>query len=86
MQYLACEVAAAGSPAAVTCVPVPARVAITRRWKHGHCYQPDPKRALKLVLEVDLIGTTELAALFPESTIWRERAAGLTKSLVAIRA
>ena len=66
-------------------LPVPARVAVTRHWRFGHRHQPDPTRALKLVLEVDLVGSTEMAHLFPHSTIWHERAGGLTKSLVAIR-
>lgn len=66
-------------------LPVAARVAVTRHWRYGHRYQPDPKRALRLVLEVDLVCAKEMAHLFPGSRLWRERAAGLTKSLVAIR-
>ncbi|MCU1622021.1 MAG: hypothetical protein JWL79_866 [Frankiales bacterium] len=66
-------------------LPLAARVAVTRRWKHGHCYQPDPRKALKLVLEVELVGATEMSALFPDAELWRERAGGLTKSLVSIR-
>lgn len=66
-------------------LPVPARVAVARRWRFGHNHAPDPKRALRLVLEVELIGATEMGYLFPGSTVWHERVAGLTKSLVAIR-
>lgn len=66
-------------------LPVAARVAITRHWKHGHRHQPDRDRALKLVLEVELVGEAELQHLFPEARIWRERAGGLVKSLVSVR-
>jgi hypothetical protein len=33
---------------------------------------------------VELLGMTEMEHYFPHSIIWRERVAGLTKSLVAI--
>jgi len=66
-------------------LPVATRVAVTRRWRYGHRHQPDPQRALRLVLEVELIGATEMGYLFPGSQVWHERVAGLTKSLVAIR-
>ena len=66
-------------------LPVAARVAVTRHWRLGHRHQPDPARALRLVLEVDLVGAKEMGYLFPDSQVWHERVAGLTKSLVAIR-
>jgi hypothetical protein len=66
-------------------LPLPARVAVTRHWRYGHRHQVDPKRALELVLEVELVGITEMRSLFPDARLWLERAGGLVKSLVAIR-
>lgn len=41
--------------------------------------------AMRSVQSVQLLGTQQLAALFPESRIERERVYGLTKSIMAIR-
>ncbi|MDA8035067.1 MAG: hypothetical protein M0T71_12995 [Actinomycetota bacterium] len=38
------------------------------------------------ILAIDLLSASELRHYFPQATIWRERVAGLTKSLVALRA
>jgi hypothetical protein len=37
------------------------------------------------VLEIELLGTTEMQQYFPDSEILPERLLGLTKSLVAVR-
>jgi hypothetical protein len=67
-------------------LPVSARVAVTRHWRYGHRYEPDKTRALDLVLEVELVTATEMRHLFPGAELWYERAGGLVKSLVSIRA
>lgn len=37
------------------------------------------------ILTIDLLSVTELRHYFPDATIWRERIAGIAKSLVAVR-
>ena len=59
------------------------RIALLRRWKcgwRGPC--PDEQRAGELVDEVRLMTRSELAQLFPESTIVAERFAGVVKSWI----
>ena len=65
-------------------LPLPARMALSRRWRFGHIRSADPVAALHDVSWVELIGITEMRGYFPASEIWRERFAGLTKSLVAV--
>jgi hypothetical protein len=66
-------------------LPLPAKVALTRRWPLGHRHEPDPQLAYELATEVELITITELRHLFPEGGIWRERMGGLVKSITAVR-
>lgn len=66
-------------------LPFAARVEITTRWKLGHRHTIDRQRAVDSVHEVDLLGLTQMADYFPDSVIWREKFAGLIKSIVAIR-
>lgn len=66
-------------------LPFAARVSLTTKWRLGHRYSHDRDKALCSVNEVDLIGIVQMTSYFPESTIWRERFAHLTKSIVAIR-
>ena len=47
--------------------------------------KPRGRAALTDVLEVDLVSVTEMRYYFPDSTLLRERIAGLTKSLIAVR-
>ena len=67
-------------------LPFAARVAITKNWKLGHRFTRSQQDAVDSVHEVDLVGITQMADYFPDSEIWREKFAGLIKSLVAIRA
>lgn len=67
-------------------LPFAARVAVTTKWKLGHRFTRDYQQAIDSVHEVDLIGITQMASYFPQSEIWREKFAGLVKSIVAIRA
>lgn len=66
-------------------LPFAARVEITTRWRHGHRFTSDRKQAIDSVHEVDLIGITQMQDYFPDSVIWREKYAGLIKSIIAIR-
>ena len=66
-------------------LPLRARVSVTRHWRYGHIHETDPEAALRECLMVELLSATEMKALFPDSELWFERAAGLPKSMVAIR-
>lgn len=66
-------------------LPVPARARVLRRWPLVHTPPVDLHGALEIALETELIGATELRYYFPDSTIEREKVAGLTKSLIAHR-
>ncbi|MFN8125148.1 MAG: hypothetical protein U0R64_01360 [Candidatus Nanopelagicales bacterium] len=66
-------------------LPLSAKVFVTRHWRRGHIYEADPDRALQECLMVELVSATEMRALFPDGEVWFERAAGLPKSLVAVR-
>lgn len=66
-------------------LPLSARVPITQHWPLLHTPTKNRERALQVALEVELVGRTEFAHLFPDAMILRERFAGLTKSLVAVR-
>jgi hypothetical protein len=50
---------------------------------YRHLSAPDV--ALEAVQGIELIGAAELRAYFPDAAIRRERLAGLTKSLIAVR-
>lgn len=66
-------------------LPVSTRVAISRRWSLVHTPNRDRQAAVDNVLSVELIGLTEFRNLFPTSRIVSERAAGLIKSIIAVR-
>lgn len=65
-------------------LPIDARVALVRRFALGyHDAIPERSAALAAVAEIRLLNAAEMRELFPGATIHRERAAGLTKSLIA---
>jgi hypothetical protein len=66
-------------------LPVAARVAVARVWPLAHTVSANRAEALESVLWTELIGRTEMQALFPDSVVSFERMAGLPKSLLAIR-
>lgn len=66
-------------------LPLGARVALTRTWRLSQQWRPDRDEALRLVLGVELMTELELRYYFPHAEVLRERVAGLTKSLVAVR-
>ncbi len=67
-------------------LPFATRVYVTRHWQLGHRFTRDRQRAIDSVHEVELLGITQMADYFPDSTIWREKYVGLVKSIVAFRA
>ncbi|MGH9119365.1 MAG: class I SAM-dependent methyltransferase [Acidimicrobiales bacterium] len=66
-------------------LPVALRAAVVRRWPLGHARTTDHGASVSAVLWIDLLSLTEMRLLFPDSEIWRERALGITKSIVAVR-
>jgi hypothetical protein len=52
----------------------------------GWMTRPSQAQVDALVAEIRLLNERELRELFPDATIWRERFAGLTKSLMAVGA
>lgn len=66
-------------------LPVGARAQLVRRWPIAHERVYTMPDALAQVLTIELISTTELQHLFPESAIWHERLAGMSKSIVAVK-
>ena len=67
-------------------MPLAARSAIARRWPFGPANrQTEAGRLVNEVAFVELVSITEMRDYFPGSEIWIERAAGLPKSLVAVR-
>lgn len=67
-------------------LPVTTRARINRFWPLVHTKSPDREAALHDALEIELIGRAEMALLFPSARMKAERVAGITKSLIAIRA
>jgi hypothetical protein len=67
-------------------LPVPARTWIARRWPLGHTTGRPGATVLSTVLWTELIDKTQMRAYFPDSELLLERAAGLTKSMIAARA
>ena len=70
-------------------LPVRARLSIATRWAWGRrdAAERTPERIRaneEVCLMTELVTAAELRRLFPGSTIWSERVAGLSKSLVAI--
>jgi hypothetical protein len=66
-------------------LPLDTQVAITQRWPVGHRHTPDRAAALAQVQSVEMLSRTALAGYFPASEILVERAAGMPKSLIAVR-
>jgi hypothetical protein len=66
-------------------MPLPMRISITRAWPLGYRRAKTREQAYELVQEVELVTITEMRKLFPEGDLWKERMAGLVKSLVAVR-
>lgn len=66
-------------------LPVAARTKIALSWPLAHSPSRSLAEARESVLWTELIGIAELQDYFPESEILRERVAGLTKSIIAVK-
>ncbi|GAA0952542.1 class I SAM-dependent methyltransferase [Nonomuraea longicatena] len=67
-------------------LPLNVRARINRVWPLVHTNSPDWTAALHDALDIELIGRAEMRLLFPTATMRAEKVAGLTKSLIAIKA
>jgi SAM-dependent methyltransferase len=67
---------------------VPRRFAWMLRWVTlwGWLLRPSPSQCRQNAEEIRLLGPREVAALFPDAVILRERFLGLTKSITAVKA
>ena len=65
-------------------LPLAARSWLTRTWPLGHM-RTGGAAAVDQAARVELLTATELRQLLPGSDLWRERFAGLVKSIVAVR-
>lgn len=66
-------------------LPLAARATLARHWPLVHTPPADRAEALRAALEVELVSRTEMRFYFPGSVIRAERAAGLPKSLIAVK-
>jgi hypothetical protein len=65
-------------------LPAKARAYISRTWTRGHIHS-DATTAVDDVLWIELLSVTELCHYFPDGDLYRERFAGLTKSITVVR-
>jgi len=65
-------------------LPTAAKVYVSQRWPTGYHRAP-PDKTLGAVLAVELLDATTMRHHFPEASLVREKVAGLTKSLIAVR-
>jgi hypothetical protein len=66
-------------------LPVGTRARISQRWPLVHFPPESTEASIRRVMEVELIGRTEMQSHFPDSTILAEKTAGITKSIIAVR-
>jgi Methyltransferase domain len=66
-------------------LPLAAKAHVSQIWPLMHTRSESWDSAVGTALGVDLVSITELRYLLPEATILRERFAGLTKSVIAVR-
>lgn len=67
-------------------LPLAARRRLIARWPLGNYGAlKDPERALRYAMEIDLLSVNEMRTYFPDAAILKERAFGLTKSLIAVK-
>jgi hypothetical protein len=67
-------------------LPLAAKARVSQIWPLMHTRSESWNSAVGTALGVELVSITELKYLLPEATILRERFAGLTKSIIAVRA
>lgn len=67
-------------------LPMAARSRLAAAWPLSHSRPDSAEQAMSEVQWTELVGIAEMRSYFPTSTIHREKVAGLTKSLVAVKA
>lgn len=67
-------------------LPLRLRAGISQVWPFGFPRRRDRDSAIADCLGVELVDRTEMSHLFPDSRLLIERFAGMTKSLIAVRA
>jgi hypothetical protein len=67
-------------------LPLAVRAQVSQRWPLMHTRSASKNEALAAAMWVELLSRAELTYLFPASVIRPERFAGITKSLIAIKA
>jgi hypothetical protein len=67
-------------------LPLAAQAELLSRWPMGNYAKlRDKQRALRSALDIELLSLAEMRLYFPDGEIRRERALGLTKSLIAVK-
>jgi hypothetical protein len=67
-------------------LPRGAQTAVVTKWPLGNYAEVTEKpEALSRLLDIELLSAEEMGFYFPDSELYRERFAGLTKSFVAIK-
>jgi hypothetical protein len=66
-------------------LPLTIRAELSQRWPLVHTPSRNREEGLQAALEVELLSRTEMAVLFPSSSIRTERVFGLVKSLIAVK-
>ncbi len=66
-------------------LPVTLRTTMAQRWPLAHTPGRTREEAMKRVLWTELVDRTQMRHYFPDSVLRTERAAGLIKSLIAVR-
>ena len=67
-------------------LPTAGRIRVAQVWPLAHAGRlRDEGAAAEAVLDIELLDTKQFVLLFPDSTVLRERFAGLTKSLIALK-
>lgn len=68
-------------------LPAQLRARLCRSWlfSPGHDQRSLWRDHLRTVLDIELVSVTEMEYLFPGSDLYRERFAGMTKSVTAVR-
>jgi hypothetical protein len=67
-------------------LPLTARARLVRHWPLVHSRPGTPEEAMNAVVNIELLTRTEMRYLFPGSELLSERVAGVTKSLIAVKA
>ena len=66
-------------------LPLAVRAQVSRKWPLVHTKSSSRLEGLEAAMGVELLSRSEMMYYFPSSSIYPERVAGLTKSLVAIK-